>query len=72
MIVTDNFHIMKSYVFDKVEKILKGSLDLIPSPSPCENSNYGREKLLEVYCWAKTKVKVMGLNPGYLLKSLLL
>ena len=32
----------------KVEKILKGSLDLIPSPSFIENSNYGRESLLEV------------------------
>ena len=33
---------------DKVENILKGSLDSIPSPSPfCENSNYWRESLLE-------------------------
>ena len=33
----------------KVEKISKGSLDLIPSPSAfSENSNYGRESLLEV------------------------
>ena len=32
----------------KVENILKGSLDLIPSPSPfSENSNYGWESLLE-------------------------
>jgi len=31
----------------KVENILKGSLDSIPSPSP-ENSNYGRESLLKV------------------------
>ena len=31
----------------KVEKILKGSLDLIPSPFS-ENSNYGRESLLHV------------------------
>ena len=30
-----------------VEKILKGSLDSIPSPSP-SNSNYGQESLLEV------------------------
>ena len=33
----------------KVEKILKGSLDLIPSPLHGENSNYCRESLLEVY-----------------------
>jgi hypothetical protein len=33
----------------KVEKILKSSLDSIPSPSPAvKNSNYGRESLLEV------------------------
>ena len=33
----------------KVEKILEGSLDSIPSPSSfCENSNYGWESLLEV------------------------
>ena len=31
----------------KVEKILKGSLDLILSPFS-ENSNYGRESLLEM------------------------
>ena len=37
---------------NKVEMILKGSLDLIPSPS--------------------LKLKVMGLNPGYLLKAFLL
>ena len=38
----------------KVEKILKGSLYSIPSPSP-ENSNYGQESLLEVYVKVKTK-----------------
>ena len=33
----------------KVEKILKGSLDSIPSPSPSVKiQNYGRESLLEV------------------------
>jgi hypothetical protein len=33
----------------KVEKILKGSLDSIPSPLPSvKNSNYGWESLLEV------------------------
>ena len=33
----------------EVEFFLKGSLDLIPSPSPLsENSNYGGESLLEV------------------------
>ena len=32
----------------KVEKILKGSLDSIPSPSFSENSNYERESLLEL------------------------
>jgi hypothetical protein len=35
--------------FDKVENILKGSLDLMSSPFPFnENSNYGREILLKV------------------------
>ena len=35
----------------KVEKISKGSLNSIPSPSPklSENSNYRQESLLEVY-----------------------
>ena len=33
----------------KVENILKGSLDSIPSPSTSvKNSNHGRESLLEV------------------------
>jgi len=33
----------------KVEKILKGSLDSIPSPSPSMKiSNYGHERLFEV------------------------
>ena len=33
----------------KVEEILKGGLDLIPSPSPfSENSNYGWESLFKV------------------------
>ena len=39
-------------ISDKVENILKGSLDWIPSPSPdpafSENSNYGWEILFEV------------------------
>ena len=42
----------------KAEKILKGSLDSIPSLSPSVN--------------IFLKVKVMGSNPGYLLKSFLL
>ena len=56
----------------KVENILKGSLDSIPSPS---HSNYGRESLLEVKrqnIVDITQVKVVGSNPGYLLKSFLL
>ena len=37
-----------------VENILKGRLYSIPSPSPSENSNYGRESLLvkAKHCWA--------------------
>ena len=47
--MTDDFHVMIKFMkFDKVEKILKGSLDSIPSPLPCENLNYRLESLLEV------------------------
>ena len=86
----------------KVEKILKGSLDLIPSPSrSCEHLNFlllffrqniaGRcqqtfysTKFVNnaLQCLAKkmkmknsnvhNSLKVMGLNPDYLLKSSLL
>ena len=44
------FYLVDAYLH-KVEKILKGSLDFIPTPSTftfSENSNYGRESLLEV------------------------
>ena len=36
------------FFVSKVEKVLKGSLNSIPSPSPAfsENLNYGRESLL--------------------------
>ena len=66
----------------KVEKILKASLDSIPSPSPSMKIQImGRKVCLR--CKGKTllgivnkllnlKVKVMGSNPGYLLKSFLL
>ena len=48
--------IPSNYLFrmnSKVEKILKGSLDWIPSPSP---EYYGQKSLLEMYvkvkhCW---------------------
>ena len=79
----------------KVENILKGSLDLTPSPSLSDYSNYCQESLLGIvnkllktkpamFClftsskfsrqWFEfsLKVKVLGFNPGYLLKSLLL
>ena len=53
----------------KLEKILKGSLDSIPSPSV--------KKIWEGKFAAKKigfslKVRVMVSNPGYLLKSFLL
>ena len=93
---------------DKVENILKGSLDSFPITFTCsENSNFGRESLLEMerqniaghcqqtfenkkfvdisqQCFALLPqvnfpannldflLKVMGSNPGYLLKSFLL
>ena len=47
---------------DKVENILKGSLDSIPSPSPfCENSNY----------WCKGKTLLGIVNKFLKTKSLL-
>ena len=49
----------------KLENILKGSLDSIPSPSPSdENSNYGRER-----CEGKTMSGVVNelLNTNNLL-----
>ena len=64
----------------KVEKILKGSLDSIPSPSPLVKIQIMGGKVC-LRCKGKTllgvvnkllKVKVMGSNPGYLLKSFLL
>ena len=56
-----NFHFKARFFFFlylflkvyKAEKILKGSLNSIPSPSPSLNSNYGWESLLEVYILAK-------------------
>ena len=79
----------------KVEKILKGSLDSIPSPSPsmeiqnmvgkvclrCKgktflgaapSTNFLNKKFVDItqqlkYFEFSLKVKVMGLNPGYLL-----
>jgi len=83
----------------KVEKILKGSLDLIPSPSPSAkiqimggkvcfmdkgktllgivNKIFVLKRLLttpsNVFALhLSLKVKVMGSNPRYLLKSFLL
>ena len=81
----------------KVEKILKGSLDSIPSPSPSVKIQTfvcgvkakhcrGCQKFVDItqQCLITSsklsrqlfefslKVKVMGLNPGYLLKSFLL
>ena len=90
----------------KIEKILKGSLDSIPSPSPsvkiqimggevclrCKGKTLRGvvNKLLKTKCLLtttidvlplylsrpsfefSTKVRVMGLNPDYLLKSFLL
>ena len=89
------------YNYSKVEKILKGSLDSIPSPSPSVKIQIMGGKVF-LRCKGKTlllgvvnklfvfknllttpsnvlplhlkqlKVKVMGSNPGYLLKSFLL
>ena len=74
----------------KVEKILKGSLDLIPSPSPSVNIQImcGKVHLMRkskkiagrcqhpvifcLYAFPAHNFNVMGLNPGYLLKYLLL
>ena len=69
----------------KEEKILKGSLYLIPSPSMSrEHLNFFGKTLLGVInklkfvdntqpCFAFThKLKVIRLNPGYLLKSFLI
>ena len=90
----------------KVEKILKSSLDSIPSPSPsvkiqimggkvclrCKGKTLLGVFLFSKVCWQRQvnfclynptklscpyfefsqKVKVMGLNPGYFLKSFLL
>ena len=55
----------------KVEKIQEDSLDSIPSPS-VKIQNMGGKVCLK--CKGKTLlgVKVMGLNPGYLLKSFVL
>ena len=36
-------------IYFKVEYISKGCLDLIPSPSPSVNLNYGRKSLLDVW-----------------------
>ena len=62
----------------KVEKILKGSLDSIPSPSPSVKIQIKGGKV-GLKCKGKTKksnahdsLKVMRSNPGYLLKSSLL
>ena len=73
---------MENYFNRTVEKILKGSLDSIPSPSQLVKiqimggkvSLRCKDKLLLglVNKLLKTKLKVMGLNPGYLLKSFLL
>ena len=45
---TPNFFSGLAVLQCKIEKILKGSLDLIQSPSSSENSNYWRESLLAV------------------------
>ena len=74
-------------LFFKVENILKGRLDTIPSPSPSVKIQIMGSKLC-LRCKGKTllgvvnillksnefsqKVKEMGSNPGYLLKSFLL
>ena len=62
----------------KVEKILKDSLDLTPSPSPSVKIQIMCGKV-GLRCKGKTKnvnvhdsLKVMGSNPDYLLKSSLL
>ena len=52
----------------KVEKILKGSLDSIPSPSRSVKIQISRRQKFEF----SLKVRVMRLNPGCLLKSFLL
>ena len=54
----------KNAIHCKVEKILKGSQDMIPSPSP-ENSNYGQYSLLEVY----VKVKHCLITPSKLSRT---
>ena len=75
-------------VYSKVEKILKGSLDSIPLPSTsmkiqimggkvwlrCKGKTLlGIVKKLSLpYFEFSLKVKVMGSNPAYLLKSSLL
>ena len=74
---------MDNYFNHKVEKILKGSLDSIPSPSPIVKIQkkvcwhhpamfcfYFSSKLS--HPWFEFSLKVMGSNPGYLLKSFLL
>jgi hypothetical protein len=52
----------------KVEKILKGSLDSIPSPSRSVKIQISRRQKFEF----SLKVRVMRLNPGCLRKSFLL
>ena len=49
------FYLVDAYLH-KVEKILKGSLDFIPTPSTftfSENSNYGRESCQQILCFQK-------------------
>ena len=58
----------------KVEKILKGSLDSIPSPSEKIQIMGGKFAFTTFppIIWIFTEGEVMGSNPGYLLKSFLL
>ena len=98
-LVTNTFKV--SWILNKVEKILKGSLDSIQSPSPSVKIQImggkvclrckGKTLLVVVNKLLRTKsllttpskfsliwfefslkVKVIGSNPGYLLKSSLL
>ena len=67
----------KNRVFPgKIENILKGSLDSIPSPSPlvkCQIMGLitSSKLFLQLFEFS-LKVKVMGSNPGYLRQSFLL
>jgi len=89
---------ISKYCFLKVEKVLKGSLDLIPSPSTTVKIQImavkfclrckGKTLFVDItqQCFAllpqvnfpannfefSLKLKVMGSNPGYILKSFLL